>query len=57
MRGDSGLGAEAVNYSKGDWVNEIKKLTGGRGADVIKGALMGKSRTNRRIHGAEVHIL
>jgi len=29
------LGAEAINYAKGDWVAEVKKLTSGRGADVI----------------------
>lgn len=29
------LGAEAVNYREKDFVAEVKKLTGGRGADVI----------------------
>jgi len=26
---------EAIDYSKGDWVDAVKRLTGGRGADVI----------------------
>lgn len=26
---------EAIDYSKGDWVEAVKRLTGGRGADVI----------------------
>ena len=31
-----GLGAEhAINYSDGTWVDQVKQLTGGRGADVI----------------------
>lgn len=29
------LGAEAINYSTGDWVARVKELTGGRGADCI----------------------
>lgn len=29
------LGGTAINYSKGDWVAELKKANGGRGADVI----------------------
>lgn len=29
------LGAEALNYTQGDWVANVKKLTDGRGADVI----------------------
>ncbi|MBX7166579.1 MAG: NADPH:quinone oxidoreductase family protein [Pirellulales bacterium] len=29
------LGAEAINYSEGDWVARLRDLTGGRGADVI----------------------
>ena len=29
------LGATAVNYMQGDWVKEVRALTGGKGADVI----------------------
>lgn len=29
------LGAEAINYSKGDWVAELMTLTEGKGADLI----------------------
>jgi NADPH2:quinone reductase len=29
------LGAEAINYSSGDWVAELMALTDGRGADLI----------------------
>jgi NADPH2:quinone reductase len=29
------LGGEAINYSSSDWVEELKALTDGRGADVI----------------------
>ena len=29
------LGAEAINYSEGDWVAEVMKLTDGKGADLI----------------------
>lgn len=29
------LGADAVNYSSPDWVEEVLRLTGGRGADLI----------------------
>jgi len=29
------LGGEAINYSEGDWVAEVMKLTDGKGADLI----------------------
>jgi NADPH2:quinone reductase len=29
------LGAEAINYSEGDWVAEVMRLTDGNGADLI----------------------
>lgn len=29
------LGAEAINYSEGDWVAELMRLTDGKGADLI----------------------
>lgn len=29
------LGAEAINYTEGDWVAEVMKLTDGKGADLI----------------------
>lgn len=29
------LGGEAINYSEGDWVSELMKLTDGKGADLI----------------------
>lgn len=54
------LGAEAVNYSKGDWVAEIKKLTGGRGADVIidgiGGEVFRRSVFEATAHGGRVVI-
>ncbi len=29
------LGAAAIDYTKGDWVKEVRSLTGGKGADLI----------------------
>ncbi len=37
------LGATAVNYSQGDWVAEVKRLTDGRGPDVILEAAGGET--------------
>ena len=54
------LGAEAINYAKGDWVAEVKKLTSGRGADVIidgvGGDLFRRSVFEATAHGGRIVI-
>ncbi|MEE8396801.1 MAG: quinone oxidoreductase [bacterium] len=37
-----GYGATAINYSQGDWVAEVLKATGGKGADVILESIGGE---------------
>lgn len=55
-----GLGAEPINYAKGDWVAEIKRLTSGRGADVIidgvGGDVFRRSVFEATTHGGRVVI-
>ncbi|MEE9274263.1 MAG: zinc-binding dehydrogenase [bacterium] len=36
------LGAEAVNYTEGDWVKEVLALTDGKGADIILESIGGE---------------
>ena len=54
------LGAEAINYAKCDWVAEVKKLTSGRGADVIidgvGGELFRRSVFEATTHGGRIVI-
>jgi NADPH:quinone reductase len=54
------LGAEPINYAKGDWVEEVKRLTSGRGADVIidgvGGDLFRRSVFEATAHGGRVII-
>jgi NADPH2:quinone reductase len=54
------LGAEPVNYTKGDWVQEIKRLTSGKGADVIidgvGGDVFRRSVFEATAHGGRVVI-
>ena len=54
------LGAEAINYAKGDWVEEVKKLTSGRGADVVidgvGGELFRRSVFEATVHGGRIVI-
>jgi len=54
------LGAEAINYASGDWVVEVKKLTSGRGADVIidgvGGDLFRRSVFEATTHGGRIVI-
>lgn len=54
------LGAEALNYTKGDWVAEVKRLTAGRGADVIidgiGGEVFRRSVFEATAHGGRVII-
>jgi NADPH2:quinone reductase len=54
------LGAEAINYANGDWVAEVKKLTSGRGADVIidgvGGELFRRSVFEATTHGGRIVI-
>jgi len=54
------LGAEAINYAKGDWVAEVKKLTSGRGADVVidgvGGELFRRSVFEATAHGGRIVI-
>jgi len=54
------LGAHAINYAKGDWVAELKKLTSGRGADVIidgvGGELFRRSVFEASAHGGRIVI-
>ena len=48
------LGAEALNYTKGDWVADVKRLTAGRGADVIIDGIGGEV-FRRSVFGATAH--
>jgi NADPH2:quinone reductase len=54
------LGAEAPNYAQGDWVVEVKKLTSGRGADVVidgvGGELFRRSVFEATVHGGRIVI-
>src|SRR5215470_2870909 len=54
------LGAEAINYAKGDWVAEVKNFTSGRGADVIidgvGGDLFRRSVFEATAHGGRIVI-
>jgi NADPH:quinone reductase len=54
------LGAEALNYTKGDWVAEVRRLTGGRGAEVIidgiGGEIFRRSVFEASAHGGRVII-
>ncbi len=54
------LGAEALNYVQGDWVANVKKLTDGRGADVIidgiGGEVFRRSVFDATAHGGRVVI-
>ena len=54
------LGAEPVNYAKGDWVADVKRLTSGRGADVIidgvGGDVFRRSVFEATAHGGRVII-
>jgi NADPH:quinone reductase-like Zn-dependent oxidoreductase len=54
------LGAEALNYTKGDWVTEVKRLTAGRGAEVmidgIGGEIFRRSVFEAAAHGGRVII-
>jgi NADPH2:quinone reductase len=54
------LRAHAINYAKDDWVAEVKKLTSGRGADVIidgvGGELFRRSVFEASAHGGRIVI-
>lgn len=54
------LGAEPINYTKGNWVEEVKRFTSGRGADVIidgvGGDLFRRSVLEATVHGGRVVI-
>lgn len=54
------LGAESINYMKGDWAQEVKKLTSGRGADVVidgvGGELFRRSVFEATTHGGRIVI-
>lgn len=54
------LGAEALNYAKGDWVADVKRFTAGRGADLIidgvGGEVFRRSVFEATAHGGRVVI-